>query len=68
MSSLQAANYEKLLLKIVWIPSAANVVLNLVFLHFFGLIGIAYSTLVVVAINYFVHMMLTRRLIKKGKI
>lgn len=67
-SALQAANYEKLVLKIVWIPAVANVFLNLVFLHFFGLIGIAYSTLCVTAINYFVHMMLTRRLIKKGKI
>jgi len=66
--ALQAANYEKLLLKIVWIPAIANIFLNLVFLHFFGLIGIAYSTLCVIAINYFVHMMLTRRLIKKGKI
>ncbi|MGA1822564.1 MAG: flippase [Thermoplasmatota archaeon] len=68
MSSLQAANYERLLLKIVWIPAVSNVILNLVFLHFFGLIGIAYSTLCVTAINYFVHMMLTRRLIKRGKI
>ena len=67
-SSLQAANYEKLVLKIAWIPSAANVFLNLVFLYFFGLIGIAYSTLVVAAINYLVHMMVVKRLIKKGKI
>ena len=39
------------LLKIVWIPAVANVFLNHVFLQFFGLIGIAYSTQCVTAIN-----------------
>jgi O-antigen/teichoic acid export membrane protein len=46
-NALQAAGKEMLILKVVWIPPLANIFCNLIFFHFFGLIGIAYSTLVV---------------------
>jgi O-antigen/teichoic acid export membrane protein len=49
--SLQALGKELLLLKIAWIPPLLNIFLNILFLNLFGLIGIAYSTLLVYTSN-----------------
>lgn len=46
-NALQATHNEGLLLKICWIAPSLNIGLNYLFLMRFGLIGIAYSTLVV---------------------
>jgi len=44
---LQAAHYEHLLLIVYTITALTNIPLNIIFFHKFGLIGIAYSTLIV---------------------
>lgn len=46
-TALQATHNEQLLLVVVAIAAALNVPLNILFFYEFGLIGIAYSTLVV---------------------
>jgi len=67
MNALQATNNELTLLKVVWIPSFMNIFLNLIFLHYFGLIGIAYSTLVVQGFTYITYVTITYFLLKKQK-
>jgi O-antigen/teichoic acid export membrane protein len=46
-TALQATHNEQLLLIVFAIAAALNVPLNILFFYEFGLIGIAYSTLVV---------------------
>jgi len=52
--ALQVSHNEKTLLVIGIIRACSNVVLNLVFFHLFGIIGIAYSTLLTYAISVFI--------------
>lgn len=46
VSSLKATHNEKVMLKISWIHPILNIGMNLLFFNYFGLIGIAYSTLI----------------------
>jgi O-antigen/teichoic acid export membrane protein len=64
-NALQATNNEMLILKIVWVPAVMNVVLNLVFINIFGLIGIAYSTLLTNSVLYIIYVLLSWRVLKK---
>lgn len=45
ISAMKATNNEGLLLKISWIGPTLNIGFNIVFFYMFGIIGIAYSTL-----------------------
>ena len=64
-NALQATHNENVLLKIAWIAPTLNIGLNYLFLIKFGLIGIAYSTLVVTFVNIFVYIILTYRILKR---
>jgi len=64
-NALQATYNEGQLLKVCWIAPSLNIGLNYLFLMWFGLIGIAYSTLVVTSISIFIYIVLTWRVLKK---
>jgi len=56
---LQASNREKLLLLVQIVSAILNLILNVVFFYMFGLIGIAYATIVIffiqsILLSYFV--------------
>ena len=46
-NALQATGNELKLLYVYWVPPVLNIILNFIFLEWFGLIGIAYSTMLV---------------------
>ena len=64
---LHATDNEMALLKISWIPPIFNIVLNVIFLKLFGLIGIAYSTLIVYTIYLGLNIFLTWSKLVKGR-
>lgn len=64
---LQASDNEMSLLKISWVPPVLNIGLNIIFLKYFGLIGIAYSTLMVYSIYLGLSIWLTWSRLLKGK-
>ena len=64
-NSLQATHNEMMNLKLCWIGPSLNIVLNLLFFDIFGLIGIAYSTLVVSLIRLPIFAFFTWRTLKK---
>ena len=67
--SLSATNNEVILLKISWIPPIINIALNITFLYYFGLIGVAYATLIVHIIYLLLLMFFSYFTLKKqGKI
>jgi len=61
---LQATHNEMYLLKICWIAPFLNIGLNYFFFIEFGLIGIAYSTLIVGSINLLLYIIITKRALK----
>lgn len=63
-NALQATHNEKHLLKICWISPIVNIVLNYIFLLNFGLIGIAYSTLIVTFLSTVFYILLTNKTLK----
>ena len=63
-NTLQATHNESTLLKICWIAPSLNIGLNYLFFKAFGLIGIAYSTLVVGCISLPLYVIITRRALK----
>jgi len=62
---LAATNNEKSLLKITWITPVMNIPLNLLFLSWFGMIGIAYSTVVVHIVRFFIFFLTSQKVLKK---
>lgn len=62
---LQATHNERLNLKLCWIAPILNIGLNYLFFNIFGLIGIAYSTLVVGLIRVPIFVFFTWRILKK---
>jgi len=64
-NALQATNNELKLLYIYWIPPFLNIGLNYLFLIWFGLIGIAYSTIVVSVISLLLLLGLSLYLLRK---
>jgi O-antigen/teichoic acid export membrane protein len=63
--TLQATHNENINLKICWIDPSLNIILNLLFFNIFGLIGIAYSTLVVAFTTAPIRVIITWRTLKK---
>jgi len=66
-NALQATHNEDKLLKVCWIGPCLNIGLNYLFFKIFGLIGIAYSTLVVSSVSIFIIVLITWRTLKKQK-
>jgi O-antigen/teichoic acid export membrane protein len=66
-NSLQATHNELVNLKLCWISPTLNIGLNYLFFNIFGLIGIAYSTLVVSLIRVPIFVFYTWRTLKKQK-
>ncbi|MHC5059697.1 MAG: flippase [Planctomycetota bacterium] len=64
-NALQATHNEKLGLYIASIMAVLNIPLNIVFFYTFGLIGIAYSTLVVFGVGAVLQCVLTYFVMKK---
>ena len=62
---LQATHNEKYFLIISWIGPCLNIGLNLLFFKIFGLIGIAYSTLVVGIVNLPIFTFITWKILKR---
>lgn len=67
-NALQATGNEKKLLLIYWIPPIVNIVLNLVFLQWFGLIGIAYSTIAVGVVSVGLLVIMTVKILHHKEI
>lgn len=65
VNTLQATNNEIHLLKICWIAPFFNIGLNYWFFNIFGLIGIAYSTLVVSCVSFILYILITWIVLKK---
>lgn len=63
--SLIATHNEKHVLKIIWLAPALNIILNYFFLMKFGLIGVAYSTLIVVSLSTLMSIFLFFFLLKR---
>jgi len=64
LNTLQATHNEIQLLKVCWIAPSLNIGLNYLFFKVFGLIGIAYSTLVVGCVSATLFILVTRRTLK----
>jgi len=64
-NTLQATHNEIQLLKICWIAPSINIGLNYLFFKVFGLIGIAYSTLIVGCVALILYILMTWRTLKK---
>ena len=64
-NTLQATHNEKNLLKITWIGPSLNIILNYFLFNIYGLIGIAYSTLIVTIIMLFITINYSWILLKK---
>lgn len=64
LNTLQATHNESAILKICWIAPSINIGLNYLFFKVFGLIGIAYSTLVISCIGLSLYILITRRTLK----
>ena len=58
---LQATHNEIYLLKICWIAPSLNIGLNYLLFKEFGVIGIAYSTLIVGCVDIILYVIITRR-------
>jgi len=65
LNTLQATHNEIELLKISWIAPSLNIVLNIIFFKWFGLVGIAYATLVVGCVYLSLYILTTWRTLKK---
>lgn len=63
-NTLQATHHEMYLLKICWIAPVINIGLNYLFYNYFGLVGIAYSTLIVGGVNLFLYVGITKRALR----
>ena len=63
-TTLQATHNEIINLKICWIAPSVNIVLNYLFFNIFGLMGIAYSTLVVGVVTMPIWVFVTWRVLK----
>jgi len=66
-NTLQATHNELQILKICWIPPIVNIGLNYLFFNIFGLIGIAYSTLIVTSAGLILYFIITKRILKIQK-
>jgi len=64
INTLQATYNESKLLKICWIAPSLNIGLNYLFFKEFGLIGIAYSTLIVACVNLILYISMTWKTLK----
>lgn len=64
-TAIQATHNEKYLLIPLLIMAGLNIPLNYIFFHLYGVIGIAYSTLVVSAVGSFIVAIITYRIMKK---
>lgn len=67
-NALQATGNEGKMLLFYWIPPFVNIILNILFLKWFGLIGIAYSTMIVGLITVLLLSVLSAVVLKKNKI
>ena len=63
-NTLQATHNEIYLLKICWVAPFLNIGLNYLFFKTFGLIGIAYSTLVVGCVSLILYITMTWKALK----
>ena len=66
-NTLQATYNENKLLKICWIAPVINICLNYILYYRIGLIGIAYSTLVVTCVSLLLYILLTWQALKKSR-
>lgn len=64
-NTLQATHNERNILKVCWISPTINIGLNYLFFNIFGLIGIAYSTLVVGFVSVLITVLVTWSSLKK---
>ncbi len=64
-NTIQATHNESKMLKVCWIGPSLNIGLNYLFYKQFGLIGIAYSTLVVGIVTLTIQIFITWRILKK---
>ena len=64
-TSLQATHNEKLLIPIYGMSALMNIPLNLVLYHRFGLVGIAYSTIIVYFLQSVVLMFVATKFLKR---
>jgi O-antigen/teichoic acid export membrane protein len=64
-NALLATHNELIMLKVVWIPPIINILLNLVLFQFFGLVGIAYATLVVQTVSFALYLLITWTTLKR---
>jgi O-antigen/teichoic acid export membrane protein len=64
-NTIQATHNESKILAISWIAPLLNIGLNYLFFKMFGLIGIAYSTLVVRSIRLAIFLLITDKILKK---
>ncbi|MEA3499550.1 MAG: flippase [Candidatus Marinimicrobia bacterium] len=63
--ALQTTNNEKTLFYIVIVKGALNITLNLVFYNLYGIIGIAYSTLLNESFNFLSQVVVNKKIIKQ---
>jgi len=66
-NTLQATHNEGKILKVCWIGPCLNIVLNYLFFKLFGLVGIAYATLVVGGVTLPITILITWSALKKQK-
>ena len=64
-NTLQATHNESKILMVCWVGPCLNIGLNILFFKIFGLIGIAYSTLVVGSVSVSITVLITWRTLKK---
>lgn len=65
---LQSTGNERLVLKFAWISPVLNIFLNIFLFNHFGLIGIAYSTLIVGATNFIIGILLSYKVLLKQQL
>ncbi|MHA1491429.1 MAG: flippase [Promethearchaeota archaeon] len=66
-NTLQATYNEMKILKISWIAPILNIGLNYLFFKEFGLIGIAYSTLIVSCVSLMLYVLMTWKVLRNRK-
>lgn len=66
-NALQATHNENLLMKIVWIAPLLKITLNYFFINKYGVIGVAYSTLITYSVHLGLFSILTYYVLKSQK-
>jgi len=64
-NTIQATHNESIILKVCWVGPCLNIGLNILFFRIFGLIGIAYSTLIVRSVTLAITVFIAWFVVKK---